>query len=143
ETSNGSGVHHRARLLREHDGQHAPQAEEYALDVSGQHLVEHRFVISDDRGDLAFDTGIVEEAIDAAVGVHRRLYVTLHLGRLGDVGDMEARITALLADGGRRTLCPFRIAVDDDDLGATTGERKRGSPADAIAAPGDQSDFSV
>ena len=48
---------------------------------------------------------------------------------------MEARIAALLADGGGRALGAFRIAVDDDDLGAAPGERERGGPADAVAAP--------
>ena len=52
------------------------------------------------RRHLAFDAGVVEEAVDAAVGVDGRLDVALHLGRLGDVGDVERGVAALLADGG-------------------------------------------
>ena len=73
---------------------------------------------------FAFDAGIVEEAVDRAVGVERRLHIVLHLGRFGDVGGDEARLAALLADDAGGRLAARRIAVDDDDLGAALGESR-------------------
>ena len=93
-----------ARLLLQHDRQHVAQPEEHALDVDADHLVEHRLVVLGERLELAFDAGIVEEAVDAAVGVERGLHVGLHLGRLGDVGGLRARLPALLLDGAGGAL---------------------------------------
>ena len=84
------GVDDRARLLLQHHRQHVAQAEEHALDVDADHLVEHRLVVLGGRRDLALDAGVVEEAVDAAVGVERRLHVGLHVGRLGDIGDVRS-----------------------------------------------------
>ena len=35
---------------------------------------------------LPFDAGVVEEAVDRAVGIERRLHIVLHVGGLGDIG---------------------------------------------------------
>ena len=92
--------------------------------------VEHRLVVFGGRRDLALDAGVVEEAVDAAVGVERRLDVVLHVGRFGDVGGDETRLAALLPDdaGGRSPA--GAVAVDDDDLGAALRRN-----ASAVARP--------
>ena len=87
---------------------------------------------------FAFDPGIIEKAVDRAIGVERSLHVGPHIGGFGDVGRDEMRFTALLPDdpGGRRTA--RRVAIDDNDFGAAFGESKRRGAADAVPGTSDQ-----
>ena len=103
--------------------------------------VEHRLVIFGGVRQFAFDAGIVEEAVDRAVGVERRLHIVLHLGRFGDVGGDEARLAALLADdaGGRLAAAASRSTTTT--LAPRFGEGQRRGPADAVARAGDQRDL--
>ena len=59
------------RLLAQHHRQHMAQAQEHAFDIDADDGVEHRLVVIDDRRHLAFDAGIVEEAVDPAISLER------------------------------------------------------------------------
>ena len=124
ETRDRGGVDDRAPLLLQHDRQYVAQAEEDALDVDADDRVEHVLVIFGGVRPFAFDAGVVEEAVDRAVGVERRLDVVPHLGRFGHVGGDEARLAALLADDPGGRLAGRRVAVDEHDLGAALGESR-------------------
>src|SRR5205823_5894929 len=104
-------------------------------------LVEHRLVIFGGMLHGAFDTGIVEEAVDLAVGVEGGLHISLNVGGFGNVGGDDLRLAALLADDAGGRLGADGVAVDDDDLGAALGEGEGGGPADAVAGAGDQRDL--
>ncbi len=82
---------------------------------------------------VALDAGVVEEAVDLAVGVERGLDVIRDIGRFGDVGGDERRLAALLPDDPGGRLAARRVAVDDDHLGARLGKGERGGAADAVA----------
>jgi hypothetical protein len=71
------------------------QAEKHALDVYANDRVEHVLVIFGGRRDFAFDSGIVEKAVDSAVGVECGFDIAAHLGRFGDVGGDKVRRTLL------------------------------------------------
>src|SRR4029453_8785848 len=135
------GVDDGAALLRQHLLQDVLQPEEHAAHVHGHDLIEHRLVVVGDVGDLALDAGVVVEAVDAAIGVDRLLYVCLHGLRVGYVSLDEQRLAALLAHDAGRRLATRRVAIDDDDLGAAAGEAQRRRPPDAVAAAGDQRDL--
>ena len=117
--------------------QHVTQAQEHALHVDPDHGVEHRLVIVRGGRKLAFDAGIVEEAVDAAVFVDRGLHIGLHLVRLGNVGCHRESVAAALADDARRGLGRRAVAVHHYDFGAMPGEARRRCAADAVAAAGD------
>ena len=130
------GVDDRAPLLLQHDRQHVAQPEKHALDVDRRSPASNIvLVIFGGVRHFAFDAGIVEEAVDRAVGVERRLDIGPHLGRFGDVGGDEACLAALLADDPGGRLAAGAVAVDDDDLGAALGEGERRGAADAVPAP--------
>src|SRR5262249_34477616 len=89
----------------------------------------------------ALDAGIVEEAVDLAVGIKRGFHIAQHLGRFGDVGGTEPGIAALLPDDAGRRLAAGNVAVDDDDFGAALGKGERRRPTDPVAGAGDQRDL--
>ncbi len=81
------GVDHRARTTLHHVGQHEAQAEEHAAQVYVQHLVEFGDVVFVGRGKMALDPGIVEEAVDPAHRLQRRLRHRLRACCIvGDIG---------------------------------------------------------
>ena len=126
-------VDDRARLLLQHDRQHVAQAEEHALDVDADDLVEHRLVVLGDRRDLAFDAGVVEEAVDAAEGVERGLHVGPHLGRLRDIGGVgTARCPPCCWMVPGRALGAGGVPVHRHDFGAAHEQSQRSSAPDAV-----------
>ena len=141
EPRDRGGVDDRALLLLQHDRQHMAQAEKDAFDVHREHLIEHRLVILGGVLDGAFDAGIVEEAVDLAVGVERRFHIGLHFGGFGDVGLDKPRLAALLADDAGGRLAAVGVAIDDDDLGAALRKGERRGAADAVAGASDQRDL--
>jgi len=91
-------------------------------------------------GPFAFDAGIVEKAIDRAIGVECGFDIGLNLGPIWSHRGNKARRAALLPDdtGGRFASC--RVAVDDHDLGRARGKASAGGaampfPAPVISAP--------
>jgi len=89
QSGDRGGVHHRARFLLQQHRQDVPEAEEHALDVDADDLVEHRLVVIGGMGEAALDPGIVEKAVDLAVGRQRLLDVVGDIGGFGDVGGDE------------------------------------------------------
>src|SRR5262249_10578921 len=87
---------------------------------------------------LALDTGIVEEAVDPAVGLDRSLHVGLHVLGFDDVSRHHNSFPAVLADDADGRLRPGAVAVHHHHLRALTRERHRRGAADAIAAAGAQ-----
>src|SRR5208282_5829888 len=85
--------------------------------------------------------GVVEEAVDRAIGVERGPDIGLHLGRFGDVGGDKARLSALLANNPGGRLAGRAIAIDDHYFGAAVGETECGGAADAVPGAGDQRDL--
>ena len=69
------GVDDRAAFLLQHDRQHMAQAEKDALDVDRDDLVERLLVMFGGVRPFALDAGVVEKAVDRAMGVERRLDV--------------------------------------------------------------------
>ncbi len=128
--------------LLQHHRQHVAQAEEDALQVDRDDLVEHVLVIVLGRDDLALDAGVVEEAVDAAIRGQGLFDVVLHRRRFRHVGLHEVRVAAPLrddVDGGlaerrRRHRPPSTLAP-------RSGEAQRGRSADAAATAGDQRNF--
>jgi hypothetical protein len=117
------------------------QAKEDALDVDPDYCVEHVLVIFGGVRHLAFDPGIVEKAVDGAIGVEGCFDVGLHLGRFGDVGRGEVRRRTLLSDDPGGRLAGRAVAVDNDDLGAALGKGECRGAADAVPRPRDQRDL--
>jgi tetratricopeptide (TPR) repeat protein len=80
------GIDDGTAALFQHDRQDVAHTEENTLEVDTDHLVEDRLVVFLCRCGLALDAGVVEEAVDRAIGIQRRLYVVLHVGGFCDVG---------------------------------------------------------
>ena len=135
---NRGGVNDRTPLLLQHDRQDVAQAEEDALDVDRDDLVERVLVMLGGVRPFAFDAGIVEEAVDRAIGVECCLHIGPHIGRFGDVRGDEMRLAALLPDDTGGSLAAGRIAINDNDFGAAFGESKRRGAADAVPGTSDQ-----
>src|SRR5689334_14937571 len=132
-----------ATALLQHHRNDVAHTKEYALQIDGDDLIEHRFVVVLHRCGSALDAGIVEEAVDRTVGVQRRLYIGLHIGRFGDIRAHEACFAATLAYQFDTGLAVADIQVYHDDLGAAPGESNRGSTANAATATGDQRDLAT
>jgi len=90
---------------------------------------------------FTFDAGIVEEAVDRAIGIECGFDISPHLGRFGDVGGNEMRLPALLPDNPGGRLAARRVAIDDDNLGTAPGKGKCRGAADAVSGAGDQGDL--
>ena len=90
---------------------------------------------------FTFDAGIVEEAVDRAIGIECGFDISPHLGRFGDVGGNELRLPALLPDNPGGRLAARRVAIDDDNLGTAPGKSKCRGAADAVSRAGDQGDL--
>jgi len=86
QASHRRGVDHAAGAGLVHVRQYVLHAEEGAADVDRDHLVEHGGVLLFQGRDLALDAGVVEEHVDAAERVDRRLHVGGDVLLLADVG---------------------------------------------------------
>ena len=124
--------------LLQHHRQHVAHAEEHALQIDADHLIEDRLVVFLRRRGPPLDAGVVEEAVDRAVGIERRLHVVLHLGGFRDIGTHEARIATALAHEFGARLAGGRVEIDHHDLGAASREADRAGATDAAATAGDQ-----
>jgi hypothetical protein len=74
------------------------------------------------RGDIALDSGIVEEAIDGAIGVERRLHIVADVVGLRDIGAHEAGFTATLLNQLGAGFAGGFVDIGDHDFGAAGGE---------------------
>ena len=126
------------RPLFQHHRQHVAHAQEHPLQIDRDHLIEDRFVIFLRRRGPPFDARVVEEAVDGAVRVERRLHIGLHVGGFGDVRPHEACIAAALTHQFGACLACGRVGIDHHDLGAASRETDRAGAADAAATAGDQ-----
>src|SRR4051794_958622 len=94
-----------------------------------------------DRGDV--QPGVVDQDVEPAEAVDRRLHRALSLIAVGDVGlDRESRAARCL------DVCDERVeavlaAYDGDDARAMLGELARGRSPDAAAGTGDKRHRSV
>jgi len=83
---------------------------------------------------------VVDEDVDAAEGLDRRLEDPVDLERAGDVRDDGDRP---LADRGGRLLGARLVDVVDDDPRALLREALRDPAADPVAGAGDHRDLPV
>ena len=90
---------------------------------------------------IAFDAGVVEEAVDATIGVERFLHIGLHRGGLGHIGLDAGAGAAPLCHHIDRRLCRRRVGIHHHDLRATQREAERRRAAYAAATAGDQRDL--
>ena len=124
--------------LTDHLRQDVAQAEEHALHIHIDHLVEHGLVVVGGRSDLAFDAGVVEEAVDPAELLDRGPHIGLHLFGPGDIGGHRDGFAAVLADDAGGRFGTRGVAVHHHHLRTVAGERRSRRAADPIAAAGDQ-----
>src|SRR4029077_3920312 len=96
--------------------------EKDAFDVDPDDRVEHVLVIFGGRRHLAFDTGIVEKAVDGAISGEGGFDIALHLGRFRHVGGDEVCRRTLLTDDAGGRFAGGTVPGDDNDLGAPRGE---------------------
>src|SRR6185437_7359822 len=89
------------------------------------------------RRDLTLDTRVVEEAVDAAMRVERRLDIGLDVARERDVGGDEPRIAAVAPNCAADLLARSGIAVDQNQPRTRPSEGLRRCPADAARRTGD------
>ena len=120
-----------------------PQSQEHALHIHPHHRIEHRLVVFRGRGDVAFDAGVVVEAVDRSVRIERCLHIGLHIGGFGHVGSDEQRLAALLADDAGGAFAAGRITIHHHDPGSVAREADSGGASDAIAGAGDQRDLAL
>src|SRR5215831_3498646 len=110
------------------------KAQEYALDVHIDHLIEYGLLVFGDRNHLSFDASVIKEAIDATKCIERGPYVGLNLRRLGDIGHTKACLTALLLDGAGGALCAGGVLVHRQDLGPAGREGQRCCAPDSVTS---------
>lgn len=92
-------------------------------------------------GERAEGRGI-DQDIDAAKALRRRIHQSLHVLGLGHIAGMQALHRESFALGGSHGAlgCPS-IDVGAQYLGTMTGEHQRASLSDAAAEAGDDGDF--
>ena len=137
------GVDDRAPAVAEHVLDFVLHAQPHALQVDANDLRPALFRIVAGLGHAALDAGIVERAVETAVGLDGLPHQGLDLGRLGDIGFDEGGLTACGADEAGRLLAGLNQQVRHHDLRALTGKLQRGRPADSAAAARHQGNPSV
>ena len=128
-----SGLDHRGDLVF--------HREEDAKAVDGQRLLQVLDVELREGCRHVGQAGVVEGAVEAAVGGSRPLDQRLNGGRLGDVGRGRQRLAARGHDLRREGVQLLFATRRDHDTGAGVCERARGSGADAAARARDDRDL--
>jgi hypothetical protein len=86
---------------------------------------------------LELAAGIVDEAVDAAVGLQDRRYSGRNRFLLADVAGVGGGLAAVLGDLGGDRGEPLRLAADESHRGPQAAELVGRATADAAAAAGD------
>ena len=77
-----------------------PHAEEYTVGIDAGDTIEFLFVVLPCVGDMPFDAGVAEQAVDAAVAGLRRFDIGFDIRGLADVGpprrDLRTRALQLV-----------------------------------------------
>src|SRR5205085_9536739 len=87
------------------------------------------------------DAGIVEEAVDPAEFVDRRLHIGLYVRGPRDIGCHRNGLPASLPDDAGGGFGARRVAVHHDHLRTVAGECRGCRTADAVASARDQRNF--
>ena len=82
-------------------------------------------------GELAFDPGVVESAVEPAVSLEGLVDHHLDLPRNRNVGGQTARFAAAFLDHLDRVFRAFRHVVNDHDLRAFFCQPERRRPSDS------------
>ena len=88
--------------------------------------------------DIPLDTGVVQGAVQTAIGAHGLLDQGGHLRRLGDIGTNEPRRSAGRLDHTDRLLSAVLIHVGNNNPGAFSGKNHRRGAPNARAATSHQ-----
>src|SRR5690606_19253261 len=87
------------------------------------------------------DTGVVEQAVDAAIGGHRAVHHGLDTGLIGDVAGETCGPATGGGDFLRQRLHQLAAAGGEHHAGTGPGKTVGGHPADTLAGTGDDNDF--
>jgi hypothetical protein len=131
----GGHVHDRAAMLLHRLGEDLAADDEAAGEIVAHHDVEALGAHGRGRrGELA--AGIVEQAVDVAVGGDDLADRLLHLGLFADVEGVDLAGTARRFDLGLHGAEFLGLAAGDHDMGAQRRDFVRRAAADAAAAAG-------
>src|SRR5262249_48927697 len=156
ELGRGVGDGIRPRRLRRH-ASHVDDPP--ALRGLCLHLLDRRAAHQEDRGHVGGDhvvpvleghlvdrlagghARVVDQDVDAAVGLHRLGEHRRRVALLGDVGGSDHRLPALGTDSGGHLVQHRFAACDDHGLGTLGGEQLGDAPADARAGARNNCDY--
>jgi hypothetical protein len=117
-------------LLR-HDGKHVLKSEKDSLQIHGDDIVEHLFVRIDEGRDAPFDSGVVEEGVDAAKSLKSGRNVGGDIFGAGDVGVYTKRFATRIPNEIRRLVSGFQIPINHNHWRSTGCESQRNRASDS------------
>src|SRR5579862_3160278 len=139
----GADIHNGAVTARFQVGQRRVAGIEDAAVVGGDNPIP-QLRRAFEEGHKAVPAGVVDQNVQAAEAVHRRLSRSLHIFHAGDVGGVSfhppAGFLVQAAGGG---LSIILAEVGDEHLGASQGQGAADGGADAACTAGHDRDFAV
>ena len=129
--------------LRDHALRNRLADKEVALEIDADDAVELFFFEREEIAALRNDARIVDEDVDAVIGVGRGADEIAHIEPLADIAITEKGLAAAIGDFRGDGFARLLIDIGKDDFGALIREGMRDGAADAVRRAGHDGHFAA